>query len=532
MTLAAAGEAATPGEPARVGEPYELLGNRLVFTNWIFVRPGDVGWVDQEGKSVFADESVKMGPFDVVWAPTDHMSWGIQIHAQKPAEVRKWEIKPEHPWEGNDLDVTSILEENGLLKAWATCAAGPCYLESKDGFTWERPKLGLVEYQGSKENNLIPSRPPGQVFVDPTSPEERYKCIWVEEDCMTLEELEAFKQRNPDRWGPNVLRTVNDKPFVVSVWGWVSLDGFRWTRLPEPVLMEHCDSFNIGYYDPRLKKHVAYVRTWNALERAPGLPVEGNRWDYWLPNARRSIARAESDDFRSFPRSQMVLEPSPEMLPTDELYAHCFTWIPRAEHNPIMFPTIRHLRDDTTSIWVASSANGKIWHWVPGGRPLMTTRPFGQWDGGCIWAQPPLFELGGGSFALQVRGDNFPHKYPRGLRKIEMGLAIWPHGRLIALEAPERGEFATVALVAKGSKLYINARAKRVGSIRIAAQYGQRGAGIIPGREFENAIPITGDQPHALVRWKNADDLGIQSGEPVILLFKIEMAEVFRLEFE
>ncbi|MBI4558394.1 MAG: hypothetical protein HY706_12505 [Candidatus Hydrogenedentes bacterium] len=525
-------EADTWADPPRVGEPYELLGKRLVFTNWIYVRPGDVGWTDPQGQSVFADESVKMGPFDAVWAPSDHLPWGIQLMAQPPAEIRKWEIKPEFPWEGGDIDVTAILWEDGKLKAWGNCAAGSCYFESRDGFVWERPKLGLVEYQGSKENNLIPSRPPGHVFIDPTSTEERYKCVWVAEDSMTLEELEAFKKRHPDRWGSRVQRTVNGKPYIVCLWGWVSPDGFHWSKLPEPVLMDHTDSYNIGYYDPRLKKYVVYVRTWDALERAPSLPVEEGRWDYWLPNARRSIGRSETDDFRSFPLSEMILQPTPEMEPADDLYYNCFTWIPGAEHNLLMFPTVRHLRDDTTSVWLASSSNGKLWHWVPGGKTLVETGPYGAWNGGCIWPHPPLFELGDGSFALQIRGDNFPHKYPRGLRKIEIGLAIWPHGRIMALRAPERGEFGTVAIVAPSSKLYLNARTKRAGSVRVAAQYGQRGADIIPGREFENSIPIVGDQPHAPVTWKDAQDLGVKPGEPVILLFKMELAEIFALEFE
>jgi hypothetical protein len=519
-------------DPARVGEPYELLGDRLVFTNWIYVRPGDVGWKDRGGASVFADESVEMGAFDAAWAPADHMPWGIRLRAYKPTQISPWEITPEFPWEGSNIDVTSIIREDGILKAWGNCAAGDCYFESKDGFAWERPKLGLIEFEGSKENNLIPSRPPGQVFVDPSSETERYKCVWTEENAMTLEELDAFKERHPDRWGPRVLRTVNGEPYIVCLWGWVSPDGFHWTKLAEPVLMEHCDSYNIGYYDPRLKKYVAYVRTWNALERAPGMPVEENRWDYWLPNARRSIARAETDDFRSFPRSQMILEPGPDMAPTDGLYYNCFTWIPGAPHNLIMFPAVRHLHTDSTSIWFASSPNGKRWHWVPEGKALVETGPFGQWSGGCVWARPPLFERGDGSFALQIRGDNFPHKYPRGLRKIEMGLAVWPHGRIAAIEAVERGQFATVAIIARGTKLRLNARTNRTGSIRVAAQYGERGAKIIPGREFENAIPIIGDRPNAPVRWARHEDLGVQVGEPVILHFELVQAELFHVEFE
>ena len=519
-------------DPPRVGEPYELLGKRLTFTNWIYVRPGDVGWYDPEGRSVNADESVEMGPFDAVWTPTDRMPWGIRLRAEKPSVEFPFDVPPEKPWEPKNVKIRTILEEDGLLKAWGNCGGRNCYLESKDGFKWERPNLGLVEFEGNRDNNLIPSGPPGQVFVDPTSETERYKCIAVEEGSLTLEELNAFKERHPDRWGPRVLRNVDGKPFIVAVFGWVSSDGFQWTRLSEPVLMEHCDTYNVGYYDSRLEKYVAYVRTWNALERAPSLPVEEGRWDYWLPNGRRSIGRSVSDDFRSFPRSESILEPGPELAPTDGLYTNCFTWIPGAPDHYLMFPTIRHLRDDTTTVTLASSANGKNWHYVPGGSALVETGPFGRWDGGCVWAQPPLFERGVGSFALRICGDNFPHKYPRGLREIEHGLAIWPHGRLVALEAPERGEFGTVSIVPKGTKLYLNALTKRTGSVRVAVQKGYRGSGILPGRDFEDCIPIVGDQPRTLVRWKEAEDLGIELGEPVILLFQLEQAALYGLEFE
>src|SRR5262245_48070852 len=30
-----------------------------------------------------------------------------------------------------------------------------CYARSKDGLKWEKPELGLVEYKGSKKNNII-----------------------------------------------------------------------------------------------------------------------------------------------------------------------------------------------------------------------------------------------------------------------------------------------------------------------------------------------------------------------------------------
>ena len=37
---------------------------------------------------------------------------------------------------------------------------GLCYAASKDGISWEKPNLGLIEYEGSRENNLAPRTVP------------------------------------------------------------------------------------------------------------------------------------------------------------------------------------------------------------------------------------------------------------------------------------------------------------------------------------------------------------------------------------
>ena len=534
------------GGAARVGEPYKLNGKRLVFTNWIYVRPGDVGWVDSKGNSVYADDGAMIGPYGATWYPQDHMPWGIRLKAYKPSEIHVFTIEPEYPWEvGGDINIGSIVWDEGVYKAWGSCRSGNCYFESGDGIVWNRPKLGLMEFEGNKENNLIPSGPHGKVFIDPDSSGERYKCIYEQSGKITFEEYQEYINRYTDNVGPRVLREVDGKPLIICLAGAVSSDGFHWKELPEPVLMEHCDTDNIGYYNPQLKKYIAYIRTWNALKRDPDQPIGKNTRDTWFPASRRSIGMSVSDDFRHFPPSEMILEPGPEHAPTDGIYTNCFTWIPGAPDIKLMFPAIWHRHNDTTTISLAVSANGKNWHWAPGGERIIETGPFGQWNGGCIFAFPPLMELGNGNFALRFTAVDVPHKYPRGITHHETGIAIWPHGRIMALEASEKGEFATAAIVPPGVRLYINARTKRSGSIRVAVKTGLRRSKftmahdwekvmgtIISGREFENAIPIIGDHPRTLVRWENADDLGIRPGEPVVLLFKMEQAEIFALEFE
>ncbi len=244
---------------------------------------------------------------------------------------------------------------------------------------------------------------------------------------------------------------------------------------------------------------------------------------------RRSIGRTESEDFSRFPVSEVILEPMPDLSPSDMLYSNCRTCIPYAPDHHLMFPAIWHsAMNDTTSIALASSHDGKLWHWVPGPR-VLETASYGEWDGGCVFASPNLIELPNGDYALPYVGYNFPHKYPRGQLKSGRAYAIWPKGRLVALEAPEYGEFATVAIVPPGRKLKINA-ATGLGGF-IAVEVAGWDYAPIPGRTFDDANVLSGDLFWEPATWKSGDDLGFADGTSVILRFRMRAAKLFGLEF-
>ena len=74
----------------------------------------------------------------------------------------------------------------------------------------------------------------------------------------------------------------------------------------------------------------------------------------------------------------MILEPTPDMLPSEQLYTNCRTAIPGAPDHHLMFPAIWNGSvDDTTRIAMASSHDGQTWHWVPGGDILAPVRSAG-----------------------------------------------------------------------------------------------------------------------------------------------------------
>ncbi len=90
----------------------------------------------------------------------------------------------------------SVIRENGLFRMWYIAlneelsemterkdVFRPAYAESTDGINWTRPSLGLVEYQGNRQNNLLQISPGPMGFInlkvlvepDEPDPQKRYK---------------------------------------------------------------------------------------------------------------------------------------------------------------------------------------------------------------------------------------------------------------------------------------------------------------------------------------------------------------------
>ena len=109
--------------------------------------------------------------------------------------------------------------------------------------------------------------------------------------------------------------------------------------------------------------------------------------------------------------------------------------------------------------------------------------------------------------------------------KYSTGYALWPKGRIVALEAEDHGQFTTTALATGGGrKLRLNAVTKRAGGIRVEVVGSA-------GRSLAQCKPIIGDQYKAPVSWNGQDDLGHKEGAAVVLKFQMNKAQIFGLEF-
>lgn len=515
----------------RIGEPYGLSGRRMAFTNWYFVRPGTFRWEDEQGQcvNIFGPQGPTEARFRQVESPGNI---SLRVH---PARRIGPLLPPEKPWEEGGIYVGTLLKDGGVYRMWGTTGWGDLknrgrdlfvYFESHDGYHWTRPPLKLREYDGEANTNILHEFG-GSVFVDPYAPpEERYK--WVSEAHFPREVYEEYIRRRPGDVDPKSHRA--DVGLYIGVRGAVSPDGLRWSVLPQPLVMLHSDTQNIAYYDARRKTYVLYTR-----EFAAGALAENTFSDdspgtqRWFSVGRRAIGRTESADFRAFPLGETILEPPVWLQPHEVLYTNGRTTLPHAPDCPLLFPTVWSQATDNTWVAMATGSDGKVWHFLPNVK-LLETGIFGEFDGGCLFASPNLTELPDGDFVLPYTGYSVPHKYPRQQSQRRMGYLLWPKGRLIGIEAKQSGSFSTPAVLAPGRRIRINALTVRAGAVRVEA--ARLDGTAIPGREFENAVPLTGDCHNTLVAWKEHDTLGVEPNEAVMLRFRLDGGCVYYLDFE
>ncbi len=515
------------------GEPYSLAGRRMAFTNWYYVRPCVHRWYNSQGESVWTQSTC-----DALDAQIRRINepWGIRLRVNRPQRSGPI-IQEERPWEEGGVGFSVVLKDDGVYRAWAQTGWGDsdraptrfCCYESQDGLSWRRPSCGIMEHEGSKENNLLGAKG-GAVFIDPsTPPAERYK--WVNVQTFRREVFDQFKHRFPSRVDAKCDSAgAADADVVFGIEGAFSSDGYHWTIIKEPLALFYADAPVVAYYDARLRKYVGYFREWvvGPTCAEPRIRAkDGHR--HWKSIGRRAVGRAETDDFRQFPLSEVVLEPHLAMTPSQTLYVSCKTAIPGAPENHLMFPTVWDTASDATHVTLATSHDGITWSYAPHPDVLLETAEFGQWDGGCLFTLPNLIELPNGEFALPYCGFDVPHKYPRGTAKRATGYAVWPKGRLMGIEARERGEFATVGVVPMGQTLRINAVTARAGSILVEA--ADLDGTPLPGRDFASAIPVRGDGYQVPVAWRDHDALGLKQGEGVILRIRMDRAILYWLDF-
>ncbi|MFN0168570.1 MAG: hypothetical protein ACKV22_19255 [Bryobacteraceae bacterium] len=435
---------------------------------------------------------------------------GVRIAVEKARKIGPW-LKPDQPWEVMGINQGTVLHDSGKFRLWYACSyergrviqvaedrykleygQAMCYAESDDGMTWRKPALGLVEFRGSTQNNIVSKDPRiegGTVFIDPTArPEERYKLI-------SPTSLRAFEPKLQTNAG------------VLA--GAVSGDGIHWKPLPEPLWKGHIsDTYSGITYDEKLARYVGFFRTSHGR--------------------RRSIGRSETADFAHWPIPSTILTPAADEMPSDDFYSNGYSVHPGVPDGHLILCSIYHRDISALDVRLATSLDGVTWNWTSR-ETIIERGAAGAWDGGSLYVSPQMVRLPDGRVAVPLAGYSHLHNefwriyYQEGYPNTQgFGWAVWQDGRLAGIEARQKGEFTTLPLTAAGGEIRVNARTNTAGSIRVELIVEEGGAA-----KIFRAKEITGDRQWTPLDWEDPVDLRSLAGKPVRLRFLLYDAKVF-----
>jgi hypothetical protein len=356
-------------------------------------------------------------------------------------------------------------------RATPTREMGLCYAVSEDGLRWQKPELGLVEFGGSRANNLVMRSVHGAgVLEDPLDPDpaRRFKVFGGEQI--------------PGR----------PRRFQVAF----SPDGRRWSDpIVSPGIGVTGDTHNVAIWAPELGRYVGLTRRWLA--------------------GQRLVMRSESADFTRW-------SPAVEVMRGDEVNQTYALTVFRHADRYLGLLMVMNQQTDRVHCELAWSPDTVHWHRIDPGRALI---PLGEspgaYDWGCVYAASgPVFI--GDEVRLFYGASNGPHT---GWRRGFLALATLPRDRFAGYVAGgEEGMLVTRPVTLGPSGLTINlAAAGGTATVDVLDETGTPVPGLRARWEGVDGLRL---EP----RWEFAGGLDGVAGRTVRLRFRLRNATLYAVD--
>ncbi len=287
-----------------------------------------------------------------------------------------------------------------------------CFATSEDGIQWTKPELGLVEYEGSKANNILWRGPHGAgIFKDvaDSDPARRYKMIM------------------------QGLATSH------------SADGIHWSepRKIEGIGKIAGDTHNNAFWEPHTQKYVGITRTRGDMGR--------------------EVTRIESSDFVEWQNTGVAMKGLEESL---QPYS-----MPVFMHGGVYLGLVAIYSQrpvDRTWTELAWSPDTIHWHRIAPGNPLIPcSEKVLDYDYGCVYAcaYPVFLE---NEIRLFYGGSDYLHF---GWRNGSLCLATLRPDGFAGYEQESKSKPAfitTTEIPYAGQKIRITADVEEGGSIKVS----------------------------------------------------------------
>lgn len=444
-------------------------------------------------------------------------SQNVRLAVQPPTKIGV-AVDTDKPWdEGRIIYPSLVQDEKGEYRIYyyATAAGKNGQLgkrffavaTSKDGIHWVKPELGLVGFEGSKANNLLPTHY-GHVFIDPNAePDKRYKILHV--DCKV---------------------------------GY-SADGYRWSYVPNMRQAPYIgDSHNVAFYDPNLKKYVVYLRSWTRqpkMRLVSLLTVDDilKPWDI-RPTDDQSFWIWGKD------KSPVISDELPVVLALDEkdppgtdIYTPGVELYPWGDSIYLAFLTVYRHDDRRTSndgpidVQLAVSRDGKNFT-RPDRRPYFPLGIQGvDGDAGCIYGVPGMIRDGDRIYQYYAgfNGTHHGHVYMDDVRHLSRIYRV--EQRLDGFVAAEfdyvGGSLTTPSMAVAGKQLVLNIDCSAAGMGKVELQDGDGRP--IAGYTLKDCDWIACNRTAARVTWKG--NANLPDRQIVRLRFDFRGTKLYAFQF-
>ncbi len=401
-----------------------------------------------------------------------------------------------------------------------------CYAESRDGIHWTKPALGILDYAGRDDTNIMLPPDPRRIshnfspMLDerPGVPaSQRYKAVGGRGGNRPVLSVETGQFEHGS--GDEAVATGGLQRLV-------SEDGIHWEVLPGPALFDGyaLDSLNVLTWLPAEQCYAVYLRTW----------TEGGTPDHPGFAGYRTVSRSTSKDFIHWTTPQPM---SYGDAPPEHIYTNATHPYFRAPHLLIALPF---------RFWPERRAYPEEVFTAAGVHPgqlkgvsdavIMTSRGGTSYDRTFMqsFIRPGRDQLNwharnnapavgivptGAEISLYTTTH---YTLPSAqLRRY----TLRPDGFASVRADTTEGTLLTKPLRYTGARLNLNFASSAAGSVQVELL-------ALNGTVLARADELIGDDLERIVNWEDPAAVGRYAGQPVQLRFTLKDADLYAFQFQ
>ncbi len=408
------------------------------------------------------------------------------------------------------------------------------YAESEDGVHFTKPELGLYDFYGSTQNNVvIPGYVQGgHVWLDPNAPPEcRYRSQGNGQGYMPF-----FGSPDGIHW-----RKTHEVRLPSSITGSSKVDGRA----------------NI-HWDVELGRYVMFTRLF-FNQPGPDNPKGSGRY-----RGHRAVRRLESDDLVNWDNETLVLTHDetdlaahkvdlPDQPPVDYNCASVFRypderglwfmlvtcywhWYDRTSEG-VTHNSGYNLGPNANDIRLLVSADGKKFEWLGDRAPFIRLGPEGRFDSRLLREMAYPIPMGSELWLYYTGGNSEHGPAPSNILdpaasepQDAISRAVMRLDGFVSADAEYTvGELTTPPLIFAGERLLLNVDTSGGGEVKVEIQ--DECGNPIPGHTLAEARPLNGNSIAMPARWSGGDNVGALADRPVRLRFVMNDCKLYAFQF-